>query len=241
MQIFAIPVAFIIPPQLIVFQIQLGFLYQIWLHNEVTGDLGFIELLINSPRQHRIHHGKNRSCIDKNYGTFLMIWDRLFGTYQSYKDHVRVGLVGQTPQTYDSMSLHFGHYKNILCKFIKIDGLANKVSVILKGPGWEPGTPRLGIIDKVPEYYDGTPKYGYDRRIPYWKKFYALIHLSLIILAFIQLVQNSMIVNLSSRQTRYHMYSFLFTNQVYTNLKGFIGIAYVIFFLTTIGAIFDDR
>ena len=188
--------AFFFPPQLAILHIQLGFLYQIWLHNEVVGNLGFIELLVNTPRQHRVHHGKNRFCIDKNYGTFLMVWDRIFGTYQKYADNVVVGLVSPTPQTYDPLTLQFGHFKHMFETMYKMEGYKNKLWVLLKGPGWAPGKPRLGILEEVPEAYPSTPKYSYDPRVAYWKKFYALIHISIILLAFMELANHPIIVSL---------------------------------------------
>jgi len=41
--------------------------------------LGPLEYILNTPSHHRVHHGANRYCIDKNFGGTLIIWDRLFG------------------------------------------------------------------------------------------------------------------------------------------------------------------
>ncbi|XP_054163838.1 alkylglycerol monooxygenase-like [Oppia nitens] len=215
--LFPMPLALFIPPQLLVYHIQLSFLYQMWLHNEVVGNLGPIEYIINTPRQHRVHHGKNRYCIDKNYGTFLMVWDRLFGTYQSYQEKPIFGLVSQTPQTYDTMTLQFGYYWEMIQKLCKIQGLSNKASILFKGPGWAPGKPRLGNIDDVPNCDINAPKYSYDPHISQWKKIYSLIHISIITLAFMQLADYSTI----------------------SNIKILIGVIYITIFLTSIGALFD--
>lgn len=48
--------------------------------------LGWLEYIINTPSQHRVHHGRNPYCIDKNYAGTLCIWDRLFGTFAEEKD-----------------------------------------------------------------------------------------------------------------------------------------------------------
>jgi alkylglycerol monooxygenase len=55
----------------------------------VVGKLGPLEWVLNTPSQHRVHHGKNAYCIDKNYGGTLCIFDRLFGTFQEELDQVR--------------------------------------------------------------------------------------------------------------------------------------------------------
>lgn len=46
--------------------------------------LGPLEYILNTPSHHRVHHGRNRYCIDKNYAGTLIIWDRLFGKYEKY-------------------------------------------------------------------------------------------------------------------------------------------------------------
>ena len=76
-----LPLAFFLPPSLFVLHYQFNILYQFWIHTEVVGDLGPLEYVLNTPSQHRVHHGRNRYCIDKNYGGTLCIFDRLFGTF----------------------------------------------------------------------------------------------------------------------------------------------------------------
>ena len=51
-------------------------------HTQIIGKLGPLEWLFNTPSHHRVHHGSNPEYIDKNYGNLLIIWDRLFGTFQ---------------------------------------------------------------------------------------------------------------------------------------------------------------
>ena len=71
----------------------LGLLYQFFLHTEAVGRLGFFEgWLLNTPSAHRVHHGSNEKYIDKNYGGMLIIYDRLFGTYQAETEKVKYGV-----------------------------------------------------------------------------------------------------------------------------------------------------
>ena len=58
------------------------FLFQFWIHSELVGDLGPLGLVFNTSTYHQVHHGANRYCLDKNYGGFLSVWDRIFGTFQ---------------------------------------------------------------------------------------------------------------------------------------------------------------
>jgi len=67
--------------------------YQSWIHTEMVGKLGWMDLVINTPSMHRVHHAAQPAYRDKNYGGILMIWDHLFGTYQAEVERPAYGLV----------------------------------------------------------------------------------------------------------------------------------------------------
>ena len=198
-QIFPIPLALIIPPPILMVHVQFSLIYQVWLHNSVVGNLGFVEYIINTPRQHRVHHGKNPYCIDKNYGALIMIWDRMFGTHQTEKEKIVYGVVSPTPPTFDSMTLQFGYYRDVWNKFKKVEGFGNKMSALFKGPGWAPGKPRLGLISDVPEPDPNAPKYSHDPYIPDWKKWYIGVHSIVIVLGFYLLADHPYIVSYQTK------------------------------------------
>jgi sterol desaturase/sphingolipid hydroxylase (fatty acid hydroxylase superfamily) len=89
------------PPAFVVGSLALGLFYQFFLHTEAIRTLGPLEGWLNTPSAHRVHHGSNAAYIDKNYGAVLLLWDRLFGTYQSEVEPVRYGVttgaVGHNP------------------------------------------------------------------------------------------------------------------------------------------------
>jgi alkylglycerol monooxygenase len=62
-------------------------LYQFWVHTEQVGKLGWFDRVFCSPSNHRVHHAVNDRYIDRNYGGILMLWDRLFGSFQEEKDN----------------------------------------------------------------------------------------------------------------------------------------------------------
>ena len=81
---------------------RLGLFYQFFLHTEAVGPLGWFEgKFLNTPSAHRVHHGSNSLYIDRNYAGALILWDRLFGTYQAEVEPVRYGVttgfVGHNP------------------------------------------------------------------------------------------------------------------------------------------------
>jgi sterol desaturase/sphingolipid hydroxylase (fatty acid hydroxylase superfamily) len=79
-------------PTLVILAVEISLLYQTFLHTKKIKKLGFLELIFNTPSSHRVHHGSNNKYLDKNYGSILIIWDRLFGTYQKEEEKVIYGL-----------------------------------------------------------------------------------------------------------------------------------------------------
>lgn len=71
----------------------LSTLWGIFGHTQIIRNLGLLEWVFVTPSHHRVHHGANEIYIDKNYGNFLIIWDRFFGTFEAEKEKVKFGLV----------------------------------------------------------------------------------------------------------------------------------------------------
>ena len=91
--VFHLPLVLIgFPPELVFFGMIVVLAYQTWIHTELIGRLGPLEGFLNTPSNHRVHHGCDDKYIDKNYGGILMVWDRLFGTYQPEEERPRYGL-----------------------------------------------------------------------------------------------------------------------------------------------------
>jgi len=62
---------------------------QIWgifVHTQLIKKMGILELILVTPSHHRVHHASNAKYLDKNMGMFLIIWDKLFGTFQAELD-----------------------------------------------------------------------------------------------------------------------------------------------------------
>lgn len=73
----------------------INLVYQFWLHTDLVGWLGPLELIVNTPSHHRVHHASNPEYLDRNYGGMIILWDRLFGTFAQEQRHrpIRYGLV----------------------------------------------------------------------------------------------------------------------------------------------------
>ena len=83
-----------VSPEWMTASLALGLFFQFFLHTEAVPSLGWIEgKLLNTPSAHRVHHGSNSLYIDRNYAGALILWDRLFGTYQAEVEPVHYGVV----------------------------------------------------------------------------------------------------------------------------------------------------
>ncbi len=70
-------------PEYLLAALALSLVFQFFIHTQVVGKLGLLEHTgFNTPSLHRVHHGSNEWCIDRNYGGTLMMWDAVFGTFQ---------------------------------------------------------------------------------------------------------------------------------------------------------------
>jgi sterol desaturase/sphingolipid hydroxylase (fatty acid hydroxylase superfamily) len=91
--LFFIPAVLLgLPVNFILISYVFNLAYQFFLHTEVVGTLGVWEHVIDTPSSHRVHHGSNPIYIDKNFGGALIIWDKLFKTYQAETERPNYGL-----------------------------------------------------------------------------------------------------------------------------------------------------
>lgn len=92
---FYLPLALVVPPPIFLMHTQMNLLYQFWIHTEIISNLGPLEYILNTPSHHRVHHGRNPYCIDKNYAGVFIIWDRIFGTFAPERENepIAYGLI----------------------------------------------------------------------------------------------------------------------------------------------------
>ncbi|CAD7694145.1 unnamed protein product [Nyctereutes procyonoides] len=177
-KMFYSPLALFIPPSVYAVHLQFNLLYQFWIHTEVINNLGPLELIINTPSHHRVHHGRNRYCIDKNYAGVLIIWDRIFGTFEAENEKVVYGLTHPI-NTFEPFQVQFHHLVYIWTTFWATPGFFNKFSVIFKGPGWGPGKPRLGLSEEIPEVTG--KEVPFSSSVSHLLKIYAVVQFALML------------------------------------------------------------
>ena len=117
----------------------INLIYQFWVHTRLIGRLGPLEAVLMTPSHHRVHHAQNERYIDKNYGGMLIVWDRLFGTYEPEADDepvvfgVRRPLASWNPfwanlQVYDYLLFDARHAKR----------WRDKLGIWFRKTGWRP-------------------------------------------------------------------------------------------------------
>ena len=115
----------------------LNTVYQFWIHTEQIDRLGWFELIFNTPSHHRVHHGRNPKYIDKNHAGSLIIWDKLFGTFQAEEERPVYG-VTKPAAHWDPVSAHFQPFSDMFRDLKKVKGMTNKIGILVNAPGWLP-------------------------------------------------------------------------------------------------------
>lgn len=134
-----IPLALIgIPPWMILLQQSISLLYQFFIHTERVGKLWRpVEFVMNTPSHHRVHHGSNAEYLDRNYGGILIVWDRLFRTFEPESARVRYGLT-KNIATHNPLRVATHEYSAIWRDVRGARTWRDRAGYVVKGPGWSP-------------------------------------------------------------------------------------------------------
>ena len=112
-------------------------IFGILVHTQTVGKLGWLEYFLVTPSHHRVHHASNVCYLDRNMGMVLIIWDKLFGTFQKELEHepVKYGLT-QNLQSNNPCKIVFHEWQDIICDLKKKTSFKNKIMYLLGPPGW---------------------------------------------------------------------------------------------------------
>ncbi|HEY2872401.1 MAG TPA: sterol desaturase family protein [Reyranella sp.] len=126
-------------PEAVFATLSLNLLYQFWLHTEWVPKLGWLEVVLNTPSHHRVHHASNAEYIDANYGGVLIVFDRLFGTFIAERDDLpcRYGLT--TPLvTNNPIRIAFHEWLKLASDVRKARSWRAAIGTLFGPPGWRP-------------------------------------------------------------------------------------------------------
>ncbi len=124
-----------IRPPLIETARAVNLIYQYWIHTEVIRRLGPLEAVLNTPSHHRVHHGSNRQYLDRNHGSILIVWDKLFGTFEAEREPVRYGLT-RNIDTFNPLRVAGHEYLDIATDVTGARNWSERIGYVVRGPGW---------------------------------------------------------------------------------------------------------
>jgi sterol desaturase/sphingolipid hydroxylase (fatty acid hydroxylase superfamily) len=112
-----------------------GNLWGIFNHTRLVGRMGILENWLATPANHRVHHGIEPKYLDKNYGQVLVIWDRLFGSWQAEEEEPTYGLVKQM-DSHRLWDIQTWGVRWLWARIQSADRLSDKLLYLIKPPGW---------------------------------------------------------------------------------------------------------
>uniref|UniRef100_A0A914IFU1 Alkylglycerol monooxygenase n=1 Tax=Globodera rostochiensis TaxID=31243 RepID=A0A914IFU1_GLORO len=195
--------ALFIPPPIFLVHRYFSEIFQFWMHTSLLGSLGPLGFVFNTPSHHRVHHGRNAYCIDRNFGGVLIIWDRMFGTFEAERmdDPPVYGLI-RSERSFNQLWLQFHSLKELLCDKWRLKdekgenvfpGCTDKLRALLFPPAWLPGV-KVRLFFHWASLDDHThgvtpielPVQKYDPPLSRWLKAYCLMHFLLLLTMFLQ-------------------------------------------------------
>lgn len=148
--ILLLPAALLgIPAEVIAIVGPLHLFAQFWYHTQHIGRMGFLEKIIVTPSHHRVHHAINKEYLDKNMGQILIIWDKIFGTFQQELPDVKpVYGITRPVQTWNPIKINFQHLWLLFTDAVHTKNWGDKIRVWFMPTGWRPAD----VTEKYPVY-----------------------------------------------------------------------------------------
>lgn len=125
-----------VPTVVYVTMVSVSTLYQFWIHTELVGKLGKLDLVLNTPSHHRVHHAVNPRYLDKNYGAIFIVWDRLFGSFAEERERPVYG-VTKPIRSFNPLWAQLEAWVELARRGRTYQGL-DRLRVFWKSPAWTP-------------------------------------------------------------------------------------------------------
>ena len=124
-------------------------LYGMFTHTRMIPKLGFLEHILVTPSNHRVHHGTQPKYINKNYGQVTIIFDKLFGTHELESEEPKYGLTEQW-NTKNPLNFQTKGWRLLFGQIRSAPKLSDKLRYLIMPPGWT-HTSRSKIGEKIPQ------------------------------------------------------------------------------------------
>ena len=137
--LFFLPVALMgVPVEVLLASWSINLVYQFWIHTEAVDRLwGWYEWVFNTPSHHRVHHGSQAQYLDRNYAGVLIVWDRLFRSFEPEGERVVYGLT-KNIETHNPLRVATHEYVALWRDLRSAGCWRDRAGFVLHGPGWSP-------------------------------------------------------------------------------------------------------
>lgn len=122
-------------PVMILTMQAISLLYQFWIHTEIVRHMGPLEAVLNTPSHHRVHHGSNLEYLDRNHAGTLILWDKLFGSFEPERERVVYGLT-KNIGSYNPVRIAFHEWISMWQDVRRAPNLKAKLGYLFMPPGW---------------------------------------------------------------------------------------------------------
>ena len=145
---FLIPAAMLgLSPKVIAIVTPVHLFVQVWYHTEHIGKLGWLEYIIVTPSQHRVHHAMNPIYLDKNLSPVFCVWDRAFGTFQEeLEEEPCVYGVTRQVNTWNPILINLNHIWLLIRDAWRAESWWDKCRIWFMPTGWRPAD----VAEKYP-------------------------------------------------------------------------------------------
>jgi sterol desaturase/sphingolipid hydroxylase (fatty acid hydroxylase superfamily) len=159
--LFYLPMAVAgVPPVVFAVVALIDLLYQFWVHTRLVGRLGWFDRWFCAPSNHRVHHAVNDVYLDRNYGGILVVWDRLFGTFQPEREDTPCVYGTRSPlRSWNPLWANLEVYAALVHDSRHARRFVDKVRVWLEPPGWRPADV-AARFPKPPFVLGAIPRYA---------------------------------------------------------------------------------
>lgn len=149
--VFYLPLALCgFPPAMFATVIGINTVYQFFLHTELVKTLGPLEWILNTPSHHRVHHGCNGRYLDKNHGAMLIIWDRMFGTFEPEGERPVYGTV-KPVASFNPVTCTLAPFRDLANLVRSAPRLLDKLVACFMPPEWRPHGRPSADVDVLPD------------------------------------------------------------------------------------------
>lgn len=138
--LFYLPLLLIgMPPEVLLTAGAIDLIYQFWVHTQKFPKVQWMEWILVTPSNHRVHHAQNKVYVDRNYGGVLIIWDRLFGTYQEeLEQEPCIYGVRKPLNTFDPLAANLQHFRRMWLDAVHTKSWKEKLTLWFRATGYRP-------------------------------------------------------------------------------------------------------